>query len=72
VVRIDNEHGVLAMEQANIVRLLLVRLGVQESIVSWQLVPKEVERENICSLKGALVPAEGREDCLSVWVPMAD
>lgn len=64
VVRTDNEHGVLAMERANIARLLLVRLGAQGSILSWQLVPKEVEPENICSSKEALVPAEAREDYL--------
>ena len=52
------------MERANIARLLLVRLGAQGSIVSWQLVPKEVEPENIYSSKEALVPAEAREDYL--------
>jgi hypothetical protein len=52
------------MEQANIAHLLLVHLGVQESTVSWQLVQTEVERENICLSKGALVPAEARAGCL--------
>jgi len=54
------------MEQASIAGLPLVRLGVRENIVSWERVPMEAALENICSLKGAAVPAEGREDCLFV------
>lgn len=64
VVRTDNEHGVLVMERANIAHLLLAHLGVQESTASLQLVPTEVERENICLSQEVLGLAEAQEGCL--------
>jgi len=72
--RTGNEHeAVLATEgRASIAGSPLVHLGVQESTVSWQLVPTEAERESICSWKEALALAEEQEDCLFAQVPMAE